>query len=727
MLRRWVMTMVLFSGVMMAGGFLDARQADDAQRAFEAARRMEVVDRDLRGAMEKYRDVVSRYSSNRPVVANTLVRLATIYQELGQPEATATFQRVVRDFADQPTAVAAAKAGLSTARPTVTAQTGVVRRVIYEDAEWLANAVSPDGRYATGRPAGTRPLTLRTLPAKDDRLLFPQTETSVIAGPPVFSPNGAQAAFVWVELQGEVRLSSIGVIGTSPNAVPKRVTPGVAGNINRISPVAWSADGSTVIVRTSEFAAPGQMTASTLDWVSVDSGETTRSIPFSTQNDLPVMSPSGDYFAYEKIITPQTEPVTESRIYTIDSYGRNETEVVRIAGRHRSPVWTPDGSAILFLSDRTGRDGLWAVMLQNGQALGEPVLIQDSLGPGVELVGVAADGTVYLRETQRAQQHVFLAERGVPGARGLRAYVGGGASWSPDGASVAFLKSEGSGEGNSLIIKNVTTGDERQFDHPNGLGPSHIQVRWSRDGASILVTSQDRRSLSIFDLQSGQFRQVPGAEGRVRAFIGDISPDGRTIYVASGPTGADSTRVPFTELVAVDVATGAERTLVDLADLGHYFRFRTGPPPGIAVSPDGQYVVLQVGEANPPVVMVRLVLVATDGSGSRVLTEPYRMDNVFGTIAWAPDGQSILYFTGSQQQATWRLMRVPAGGGEPIFDGLERETLVNDSSLPVLAPFPPWSLTVSPDGSRVAFGIDAGRSSQLVALDNVLAAIAVAR
>ena len=432
------------------------------------------------------------------------------------------------------------------------------------------------------------------------------------------------------------------------------------------------------------------------------------------------MSPNGDYFAYERAM-PATGPVTESRIYTIDSSGRSETEVVRIAGRHRSPVWTPDGSAILFISNRNSREGLWAVRIQSGQALGEPLLVQDSLASGVLLAGVTVDGTVYLRETQPERQHVFISERGVPGARGLRAYTGGGVSWSPEGASVAFVKGGGTGQNNSLIIRNVATGEERPFDHPSGLGP--WQVRWSRDGASILVVIQGA-GLHIFDVRSGQFRQIPSAEGRVRAPVADISPDAKTIYVASRAAGGAANGVPFTELVAVDVATGTERKLADLAAMGHDGVF--GVPPGIAVSPDGQYVALQVGQAVPPVVTARLALVATDGSGSRFLTGPYRMDTLFGTITWTPD-ESVLFFTGSAQQATWRLMRVSAGGGEPVFDGLERATLQNDSSLPLLAPFPPYSLTVSPDGSRVAFGIDAGRSSQLVALDNVKAVLARVR
>jgi Tol biopolymer transport system component len=433
------------------------------------------------------------------------------------------------------------------------------------------------------------------------------------------------------------------------------------------------------------------------------------------------MSPSGDYFAYERTV-PATGPVTESRIYTIDSAGRNETEVVRIAGRHRSPAWTPDGSAILFLSNRTSRDGLWAVRVQNGQAASEPVLVQDSLASGVLLAGVAVDGTVYLREIQPERQHVFIAERGAPGARGLRAYDGGGVSWSPDGVSVAFGKSEGSGQGASLIIKNVTTGEERLFDHPRRLGGS--QVRWSRDGASILVVIRGA-GLHIFDVRSGQFRQIPAAEGRVRAPVADFSPDGKTIYTASRAAGGAATE-PFTELVSVDVASGAERKLADLGPLGHTGQF--GISPAIAVSPDGQQVAVQVLLAlNPPVLTARLALVATDGSGSRVLAGPYESGAPSSTITWMPDGRSVLFFAGGVRPPRWRLMRVSASGGEPVFDGLERAALENDSSLPVLTVDPPFSLTVSPEGSRVAFGADAGRSSQLVALDNVNAIIARAR
>ena len=244
--------------------------------------------------------------------------------------------------------------------------------------------------------------------------------------------------------------------------------------------------------------------------------------------------------------------------------------------------------------------------VQNGQAPDEPVLVHDSLASGVQARGIALDGTVYVREGQPERQHVFITERGVPGARGLRRTFGGSVSWSPDAASVAFLKNEGTGQGNSLIIKNVATGSERQFNRPSRLGG--WQVRWSRDGQSILVVVRDA-GLHVFDVQSGQFRAIPGVEGRVRAPVADFSPNrGRTIYVASRPLGSGAAMgAPFTELVAVDVATGAERTLVVLGAWGMVGMW--GAPPAIAVDPDGQSVVLQLGSANPPVVTARLALV----------------------------------------------------------------------------------------------------------------------
>jgi hypothetical protein len=73
--------------VIVTGAGVLARQSDPARRAFEAARKTEVVDRDLSGAITGYRNVILQYPSNRGVAADALLRLALVYDELGRPEA----------------------------------------------------------------------------------------------------------------------------------------------------------------------------------------------------------------------------------------------------------------------------------------------------------------------------------------------------------------------------------------------------------------------------------------------------------------------------------------------------------------------------------------------------------------------------------------------------------------------------------------------------------------
>ena len=55
---------------ILTGAGVLARQSDPARRAFEAARKTEVIDRDLPGAITGYRNVVLQYPSNRGVAAD---------------------------------------------------------------------------------------------------------------------------------------------------------------------------------------------------------------------------------------------------------------------------------------------------------------------------------------------------------------------------------------------------------------------------------------------------------------------------------------------------------------------------------------------------------------------------------------------------------------------------------------------------------------------------------
>ena len=63
----------------------------------------EEANHNYAAAIEAYESVVSRFDDNRKLAATAIFRLGEIYRKQGKTnEATAQYQRVVREFADRP-------------------------------------------------------------------------------------------------------------------------------------------------------------------------------------------------------------------------------------------------------------------------------------------------------------------------------------------------------------------------------------------------------------------------------------------------------------------------------------------------------------------------------------------------------------------------------------------------------------------------------------------------
>src|SRR5829696_6257453 len=74
----------------------------DADRMLKAAMNAELVDGNVKGAIDQYKRIVDRYAkSDRATAARALLRMAEAYQKLGDAEAERIYQRVVREFGDQ--------------------------------------------------------------------------------------------------------------------------------------------------------------------------------------------------------------------------------------------------------------------------------------------------------------------------------------------------------------------------------------------------------------------------------------------------------------------------------------------------------------------------------------------------------------------------------------------------------------------------------------------------
>lgn len=83
-----------------------ASAADSVTDTFQKALFEEEANQNYDAAMRAYRDVVARMDEQRKLAATAVFRLGECYRKLGQTnEAVAQYQRIVREFADQPTLV----------------------------------------------------------------------------------------------------------------------------------------------------------------------------------------------------------------------------------------------------------------------------------------------------------------------------------------------------------------------------------------------------------------------------------------------------------------------------------------------------------------------------------------------------------------------------------------------------------------------------------------------
>lgn len=85
---------------------------------------------------------------------------------------------------------------------------------------------------------------------------------------------------------------------------------------------------------------------------------------------------------------------TGGGIYAITVDGSREARLVDGSASHRDPKWTPDGQGVVFVSDRSGTDGLWFIRVADGRPQAEPQLVRAEVGT-IDLKGFTRDGSLY--------------------------------------------------------------------------------------------------------------------------------------------------------------------------------------------------------------------------------------------------------------------------------------------------------------------------------------------
>jgi Tol biopolymer transport system component len=222
-----------------------------------SARHKEVMQGDLKAAIEQYRKIAAQFAKQPEIAARALFQLGHCQEKLGQAEARKSYERIVREYGAAQQYASAARlrlAALGGGAPAGQQATRVVWTGPNVSA--YASSPSPDGRSFTFPHWDTGNLGLHDLVTGADRLLtntgnWKEGETAYAEGSAI-SRDGKQAAYAWYD--HKLGSYELWVLSLSGETKPRRVFGNA--NVRYIRPRDWSHDGKWIAANLSDQKTP---------------------------------------------------------------------------------------------------------------------------------------------------------------------------------------------------------------------------------------------------------------------------------------------------------------------------------------------------------------------------------------------------------------------------------------------------------------------------------------
>ncbi len=564
-----------------------------------------------------------------------------------------------------------------------------LRRVKTGPMSDFSSPPSLDGRYLCDVQSRPMRLVIRDLVTGEVRPLTEPTEGYFWC--PVISPESKHVAYVhqsWSPPESELQL--IRMDGTG-RRVLYRLKEDEKFHIR-----AWTPDGKKILGAFKKGSESLQLVA-----FSIEDGS--MQVIYTFDIYWPVwrsplhklaISPDGRYIAYDR---PPEKGSWNAEIYILDIEHQRAACVVQHPAYDKLLGWTPDGNFIFFSSDR--RQGLpggftvtdsWDAYLlpvSESRRQGAPVLIKRDIPDKIRPKGFTRDGAYYYAIEFRTIEAVVAKLDLQTGKLLTKPHAVGqtGAdqlpAWSPDGRHLAYCVHQLNNY-QTIRIQNLETSQERELD-PNL--PHFSWLRWSPDGKSLLVSNFDKKlpqAIYRINASTGECVAVVQTESS-DTLLGrpQLSLDGSTLfYVLRHP---DSKKA---SLLIRDLESSGEKELFSLDGTLTF-----------VLSPDGQQLALatQKEKSSGAAAVNRILTMPAKGGQTKELLKTEERTR---TVAWTPDGQSLL-FNKRIPEGGRELWLVPADGGQA-----HKLCSLQEMRLPEMTYGTMYSaLDVHPDGQRIAF------------------------
>ena len=689
---------------------------NQAEVQLQAAIKAEVFDGNLKAAIERYQQIITTFSGDRPLVAKALVRMGQSYEKLGAEqarEARKVYERVVRDFADQKEAAEQARALPAAGARPGQPDTGLIvqqKRVFVSGRRTQMRHVSPDGRYIPFDASGS--VWLHDLRTGEERRVVAGTPGSEWASSAELSPDGRQIAYLWATRKAEslrYELRIAGIDGASARAL-------MQGHERPPFPKAWSPDGQRILIL--QGNATGGFAHSL---VSVADGSVQ---VLTARDDISngCFSPDGKYIVtYRASVEGRQMVRVPAGLKLIPVDGSAPVPLFDSRANNWAPFWAPDGRRIVFLSDRSGTVDLWSIRVNGRRPAGEPELVKrEAASIDPDPIGFTRDGLFYYKTTTY-QSDVYWADLDPATGRVVSkpvqlnqrfiGSVGYPMAWSPDGQFLAYARTSRREPGYpvskaiSFIVRSEKTGEEREIAPVPAFSSGYPKTLiWLPDGRSFLADDFGKELFfHQIDVQTGQtkvFAILSGTDGK---YYPVLSPDGTTLfYVQYSPYVKGVPRL--CRVVRRDMANREVRDV-----------YRTEEDVELdapTLSPDGRQLAFAISDWNREPNTFSLMIMPAEGGAARELL---RSKRYIGALTWTRDGRHVLMMRKSesgpdQQWGPYQLWSVPVGGGEPQLSGLAKP-----------GGFGVWAeVALKPGGRRIAFSSQSGPNEEIWVIRNLL-------
>jgi dipeptidyl aminopeptidase/acylaminoacyl peptidase len=293
----------------------------------------------------------------------------------------------------------------------------------------------------------------------------------------------------------------------------------------------------------------------------------------------PNISPDGMHILFTRGWVDKKSDRSRSNLWIVDTAGKRVRELTHGNWRDFSPVWSPDGKKIAFLSDRDETTQIHVMWL----------------------------------DTREVAQLTHLDRS--PGS--LR--------WSPDGKKLAFTQFIPD-EKSILPVKLPKRPKGAKWAKPAVIVD---RLSWSRDGRG--PTPKGNTHIFAIDAELG------GTPKKITS--GDYShsdpqwsKDGKKIYFSAIRKPDAEYLRGDSEIYSVELSTLKIKTLTN----------RIGPDRGPRISPDGKWIAYTgYDDKNYTSHLSNMYLMDIGGTKKSVLAG--NLPNSPSSITWAPDGSGIYY------------------------------------------------------------------------------------